>query len=192
MAHRWLGTGVLAVSGIRGAARQRVLSLSRAKMPLNEKSMVAWVGLRGAVPIVLATFPLLAGVPQAQILFNVVFFIVLTSVLLQGTTLTLVARALGVREALPVRTDYPITYTPTGHNKNEMVEVDVLRGSDADGMRIVDLHLPPDALVILIHRAGEFLIPKGATELEAGDSVLVLAGGEDLKEVQRRLGHKPV
>ena len=154
--------------------------------------MVAWVGLRGAVPIVLATFPLLAGVPQAQILFNVVFFIVLTSVLLQGTTLTLVARALGVREALPVRTDHPITYTPTGHNKNEMVEVDVLRGSDADGTRIVELHLPPDALVILIHRAGEFLIPKGATELEAGDSVLVLAGGEDLKEVQRRLGHKPV
>ncbi len=168
------------------------LSLSRAKMPLNEKSMVAWVGLRGAVPIVLATFPLLAGVPQAQILFNVVFFIVLTSVLLQATTLTLVARALGVREALPTRTDYPITYTPTGHNKNEMVEVDVLRGSAADGMRIVDLHLPPAALVILIHRAGEFLIPKGATELEAGDSVLVLADGEDLREVQRRLGHKPI
>lgn len=164
------------------------LSLARARMPLNEKSMVAWVGLRGAVPIVLATFPLLAGVPQAQTLFNVVFFIVLTSVLLQGTTLTLVARWLGVRETLPARADYPITYTPTGHNKNEMVEVEVRPGSDADGTRIVDLHLPPEALVILIHRAGEFLIPKGATELVAGDSVLVLAGEAELREVRRRLG----
>ena len=164
------------------------LSLARARMPLNEKSMVAWVGLRGAVPIVLATFPLLAGVPQAQTLFNVVFFIVLTSVLLQGTTLTLVARLLNVREVLPAQTAYPINYTPTGHNKNEMVEVEVRRGSDADGARIVDLHLPPEALVILVHRAGEFLIPKGATELLAGDSVLVLAGGEELREVRRRLG----
>lgn len=164
------------------------LSLARAKMPLNEKSMVAWVGLRGAVPIVLATFPLLAEVPQAQTLFNVVFFIVLTSVLLQGTTLTLVARWLGVREALPTRHTSPITYTPTGHNKNEMVEVDVVPGSDADGQRIVDLGLPPEALVILVHRAGEYLIPKGATQLLAGDSVLVLAGGEELREVRRRLG----
>ncbi|BDP40660.1 K+/H+ antiporter [Deinococcus aetherius] len=164
------------------------LSLARARMPLNEKTMVAWVGLRGAVPIVLATFPLLAGVPQAQTLFNIVFFIVLTSVLLQGTTLTLVARWLGVRETLPARAAYPITYTPTGHNKNEMVEVEVRAGSDADGARIVDLHLPPGALVILIHRAGEFLIPKGATELLAGDSVLVLAGEAELREVRGRLG----
>ncbi|MEF2279838.1 potassium/proton antiporter [Deinococcus sp. YIM 134068] len=164
------------------------VSLARARMPLNEKTMVAWVGLRGAVPIVLATFPLLAGVPQAQTLFNIVFFIVLTSVLLQGTTLTLVARWLGVRETLPPRASYPITYTPTGHNKNEMVEVEVRPGSDADGTRIVDLHLPPEALVILIHRAGEFLIPKGATELVAGDSVLVLAGEAELRDVRRRLG----
>jgi len=164
------------------------LSLARAQMPLNEKSMVAWVGLRGAVPIVLATFPLLAGVPQAQTLFNVVFFIVLTSVLLQGTTLTLVARWLGVREALPLTPSSPITYTPTGHDKNEMTEVEVQRGSDADGGRIVDLHLPPEALVILIHRGGQFLIPRGATELLAGDSVLVLAGEAELQEVRRRLG----
>ncbi len=164
------------------------LSLARARMPLNEKTMVAWVGLRGAVPIVLATFPLLAGVPQAQTLFNIVFFIVLTSVLLQGTTLTLVARWLGVRETRPPQAAYPITYTPTGQGKNEMVEVEVGAGSDADGARIVDLHLPPEALVILIHRAGEFLIPKGATELAAGDSVLVLAGEAELREVRGRLG----
>ncbi|GAA0510506.1 potassium/proton antiporter [Deinococcus depolymerans] len=166
------------------------LALARAKMPLNEKSMVAWVGLRGAVPIVLATFPLLAGAERAGTLFNIVFFIVLTSVLLQGTTLTLVARFLRVREALPTVTQYPISYTPTGHNKNEMVEVEVQPGSAADGQRIMDLRLPPEALVILIHRGGEFLIPKGATHLTGGDSVLVLAGEDELREVEGKL-HRP-
>lgn len=163
------------------------LGLAGSPMPLNQKTMVAWVGLRGAVPIVLATFPLLAGVPQAHTLFNVVFFIVLTSVLLQGTTLPLVATWLGVREPLPLPAANPISYTPTGHSRNALVEIEVQQGSDADGQRIVDLHLPPDALVILIHRGGEFLIPKGATRLEAGDSLQVLAREDELREVRRRL-----
>ncbi|GAA4006240.1 potassium/proton antiporter [Deinococcus rubellus] len=166
------------------------LSLAASQMPKRDKSMVAWVGLRGAVPIVLATFPLLAGVPNANLLFNAVFFIVLTSVLLQGTTLTLVARWLRVREDTPKRPVYPIAYRPTGTGRNDMAEVDVGPGSEADGRRIMDLKLPPDALVILVHRGGEFLVPKGATTLQAGDSVLVLALGDDLKAVQTKLGHQ--
>lgn len=163
------------------------LGLALSNMPLNERSMVAWVGLRGAVPIVLATFPLVAGIPEAHKLFNIVFFIVLISVLLQGTTLTWVAQRLGVRQALPQKTEYPITYTPTGHSQNAMTEVLVRAGSEAAGKRIMDLKLPPDTLVILINRGGEFLIPKGPTELMIGDKVLVLAGGEDLQQVQHKL-----
>lgn len=165
------------------------ISLAASRMPVRHKTMVAWVGLRGAVPIVLATFPLLAGVPQAQVLFNVVFFIVLTSVLLQGTTLTLAADLLDLRTARTVPAAPSMTYTPTGHSKNALVEVEVRPGSPADGQRIVDLHLPPEALVVLIHRAGEYLIPRGATRLMAGDSVQVLAQEEELREVQRWLGH---
>ena len=164
------------------------ISLAASRMPRRDKSMVAWVGLRGAVPIVLATFPLLSGVPGADTLFNIVFFIVLTSVLLQGTTLTAVARRLRVRENAPVRPRYPIAYTPTGTGRSGMTELDVAAGSQADGTRIMDLKLPPDALVILVHRTGEFLVPKGATTLQAGDSVLVLALGEDLQAVRDKLG----
>ncbi len=164
------------------------LGLSLSSLPLQDRSMVAWVGLRGAIPIVLATFPLLAGVPNANVLFNVVFFIVVTSVLLQGTTLSLVARLLGVREDLPEPTAYPLSYLPTGYDRTKMVEVEVGFGCRADGHRIVDLNLPQGALVILVHRAGQFLIPRGATRLVCGDSVLVLADGGDLRQVRQILG----
>ena len=79
------------------------VTLAFASLTIKEKTMVAWVGLRGAVPIILATFPLLAGIPQATTIFNLVFFIVLTSVLLQGTSIPLVARWLGVDEPLQPR-----------------------------------------------------------------------------------------
>ncbi|MCY1702832.1 potassium/proton antiporter [Deinococcus sp. SL84] len=156
-------------------------------MPLREVSMVAWVGLRGAVPIVLATFPLLAGVPHAQSLFNVVFFMVLTSVLLQGTTLPQVARLLGVRRAFVTPASHPITFTPTGRGKNDMVEVEVGSGSSADGAMIMDLPLPEEALIMLVHRQGEYLVPKGPTELRGGDSLLVLAKPSELDELRRCL-----
>ena len=156
-------------------------------MPLREVSMVAWVGLRGAVPIVLATFPLLAGVPYAQSLFNVVFFMVLTSVLLQGTTLPQVARLLGVRGTFEEPTHHPISFTPTGRGKNDMVEVEVGSGSPADGAMIMDLPLPEEALIMLVHRQGEYLVPKGPTELRGGDSLLVLATPSELDELRRCL-----
>ena len=164
------------------------LGLSLSSLPLQDRSMVAWVGLRGAVPIVLATFPLLAGVPNANILFNVVFFIVLTSVLLQGTTLSLVARLLGVHEDLPEPDAAPLTYQPTGHDRNRLIEIPVGFGCRADGGRIVDLHLPAGALIVLIHRGGQYLIPRGATRLMCGDSALVLANGDELRQVRQILG----
>jgi cell volume regulation protein A len=96
------GTGLLLALFLMVCARPVAvfLTLAFTALTLRERTMVAWVGLRGAVPIILATFPLLAGIPQATMIFNLVFFIVLTSVLLQGTSIPLVARWLQVDEPL--------------------------------------------------------------------------------------------
>jgi potassium/hydrogen antiporter len=153
------------------------LTLAFARGGWREKTMVSWVGLRGAVPIILATFPLLAGVPQAETIFNLVFFIVITSVLLQGTTLPLVARWLGVDAPLALRRNYPLEFVQTDgfRTRNEMVEVDVPEDSAAAGRQIVDLGLPKEALILLIARGEEFVVPRGGTVIEAGDTLLVLA-----------------
>jgi potassium/hydrogen antiporter len=166
------------------------LSLISSKMSVREKGMVAWVGLRGAVPITLATFPLLAGVEDAQLMFNVTFFLVLSSVLIQSTSLPFVARLLGVRVPLEQPSTLPLDYTPTGRNRNDLVELTIPDDSVLVGQRIVDAHLPPEALVVLMLRQGEYIIPRGATELEARDTIQVLGSKIALAELQEMLQRK--
>ena len=141
----------------------------------KDKTMVAWVGLRGAVPIILATFPLLAGVPQATTMFNLVFFIVLTSVLLQGTSIPLVARWLGVDEPLSVRREGPSAWPPPTSLKSGLLEVAIPESSTVVGKRLLDLGLPKSSYVVLIARNGGSFVPDGSTVIEAGDSLLVFA-----------------
>jgi hypothetical protein len=120
-------------------------------MSLAEKLMVAWVGLRGAVPIVLATFPLVAGVPGADDLFNLVFFVVLTSVLLQGTLIPPIARWLGVEVSAaphPLPADIPVVASANATVR----EIPIPAGSRTVGKRILELGLPRGTLVA--RRAG--------------------------------------
>jgi cell volume regulation protein A len=145
------------------------------RLDVKEMAMISWVGLRGAVPIILATFPMLAGVPQADTIFNLVFFIVLTSVLLQGTTIPVMATWLGVDEPAEERTIYPLELTPTEGIRSVLEEIRLSKNSAAVGRTIVSLGLPRGALIVLIGRGNEFLIPSGGTILEAGDTLLVIA-----------------
>jgi len=168
----------------------RPLSIFLLLLPSNmgwrEKVFISWVGLRGAVPIILATFPLLAGIPEADLMFNVVFFIVLASVLLQGTSIPLVARWLGVdAPAIPKRV-YPIEYTPMRGMKNELREMPIPPGSRMIGKAILELGLPSDFLVILIARGSDFVLPSGATVLQADDTLLVLSSNESFEAVLAR------
>jgi len=187
-----IGVGLMVALFLMFIARPAsvFLALTFTKTRWREKAMVSWVGLRGAVPIILATFPLLAGVPQADTIFNLVFFIVLTSVLLQGTTLPLVARWLGVDAPLPVRRQYPLEFVQTGDFKikSGLVEIPVSQDSPAVGRRIVELKLPTEALIVLIGREDELVVPNGGTVIQAGDTLLVMADKRTLAEVRAIVG----
>jgi potassium/hydrogen antiporter len=163
------------------------ISLLPAQFDLRDKAMVGWVGLRGAVPIILATFPLLAGIPAASRIFDLVFFIVLTSVLVQGSSIPLVARWLRVDVPLHVRPRSPLEFEPAAGITGDLVEIEILPGSYADGKRIVDLDLPPGALFVLLGRDQNFVVPSGNSMLEAGDVVTLLADDDSLARVRKLL-----
>jgi len=154
----------------------------------REKAFIAWVGLRGAAPILLATYPLVAGIPQSDMIFNLVFFVVLASVLIQGTTIPPIARLLQVDAPLARRPDYPLEYTGGQGLRNAFVELEVLPGTLADGRAIVELDLPPELLVVLLARGDGFQIPSGGTILQAGDRLLVLAEPAALERTLARTG----
>ncbi len=164
------------------------LSLSFSKFNWREKIFLSWAGLRGAAPIILATFPLVAGLGQSELLFDVVFFITLTSVLLQGTTIVQMARWTRVLGTAPRKPRYPIEFTPTEGIRNELVELHVRPGSPVVGRRIIELNLPQELLIVLISRGEEFIVPSGATEIVAGDTLLVLGDKGAISEVKARVG----
>lgn len=149
----------------------------------RERLLVSWVGLRGAAPIVLATFPLLAGISKAGVIFDVVFFIVLTSALIQGASIGWVAARLGFVSGPEASHVDPLDLVSSGDR--EIVEIPIGAGSPAADRRVMDLSLPPNTLVLLVDRAGTHVIPRGGTTLRQGDHVLVLAAKQLLPEVQK-------
>lgn len=150
----------------------------------RERALVAWVGLRGAAPIILVTFPLVHGIPRASQLFDVVFFIVLLSTLVQGTTIGWLGRRLGLATPLVESPLDPLEVVATGGR--ELINVTVTPGSAAAGRRLMDLRLPTGALVVLIERAGRSWIPTGGSELQTNDRLVVLSG-HDERDVVRRV-----
>ncbi len=168
------------------------VSLFFTRMTRREKTLVSWVGLRGAVPIVLATFPLLAGIPEAELIFDLVFFIVLTSVLLQGTTIPLVAKWLGVDAPIGRSSGYFLDFPLACNLNSEIVELSVGRESGVVGKQLLDLGLPSGALILLVSRVGECLIPGGGTVLEAGDQLLIMADRKDIPKIHSLVESKQV
>jgi cell volume regulation protein A len=185
-----MGIGLLLAGCLMFIARPvsvLVCLLPVTTLKIREKALVSWVGLRGAVPIVLATYPLVAKIPQAELIFNVVFFVVLTSVLLQGTTIPLVAKWLRVDAPLVPKRIYPIEYTPVSGLKSELQELPVPADSPALGKTLVELGFPAGVLIALMARGEEFLVPGGGTTILAGDTLLVLASKENFARVQSQI-----
>lgn len=162
------------------------LTLMPSSLRYKEKVFIAWVGLRGAAPIILATFPLLAGIEQSSLFFNIIFFIVLISVLLQGTTLPLVARWLGLDAPVKDRIIYPIEYQPVAGMSSDLIEITIPPASALINKAIVELHLPDDLLVVLIKRDQAFVVPNGGTILRENDKLLVLSDDQSLNMLKGR------
>ena len=138
----------------------------------RERILLGWAGLRGAVPIVLATFVLSSDVPDKETIFNAVFFVVVVSAILQGTTLERLAQRLGLIAPAPPLHDAPIEVGPL--SKLELVDFAVADDHAVNGSAVRELGLPRSALIAVINRGEETIAPRGSTVVEAGDRLFVL------------------
>lgn len=185
-----LGIGLLCSAFLILIARPLAVFMSLAffKMKNRSRWFISWVGLRGAVPIVFATYPMIAGIEKADLIFNIVFFISVTSVLIQGTTLTMVARWLHVVVPERVRQKSPHDIELSDTIKSVLVEVELPADTSVAGRKIIDLGFPKSTMIAIIERKGKYITPKGSTELQPYDTLLVLAeNSENLQAVYRSL-----
>lgn len=173
--------GVAAVSTIIGLfmiAVGRPLSVFLCLLPfrrftLRARTFVSWVGLRGAVPIIFATYPVVAGIEGASQIFNIVFFVTLISLLVQGTTVITASRRLNLtKPEAPDDIDFGVELDetlPTSLHPMILSENDL-----AYGNTLRDMHLPAGALVMMIRRGNDYLVPNGTLQLLPGDALLII------------------
>ncbi|MEG1759981.1 MAG: potassium/proton antiporter [Alistipes sp.] len=156
------------------------------KFSSKARIYIAWVGLRGAVPIIFATYPLLAEVENATLLFNIAFLVTIISLLVQGTTVSSFANLLGLsfeeRES---------SFGTNMHDsmKSELVEIEVNGTMLQGGSALNRITLPENTLVMMVCREGEYFVPQGKSELRVGDKLLVISDrGEELESIYKNLG----
>jgi cell volume regulation protein A len=161
-------------------------SVSWFRMPLREQAFLSWAGLRGAVPIVLATIPLSAGVDGGSELFDVVFVLVVVFTLIQGTTLPPVARWLRMVEPGGA-SELQVESAPLEDLGADLLQLTIPSGSRLHGVYIDELRLPAGASITLVVRDGHSFVPGGNTRLLRGDDLLLVATSECRDDAERRL-----
>ncbi|RJE72854.1 potassium/proton antiporter [Reichenbachiella sp. MSK19-1] len=155
------------------------LSLIPFKMKPRRRFYISWIGLRGAVPIVFATYPLLAGIDKADMIFNTVFFISLTSVIIQGTSLPIVAKWLSVALPQKEKSKSPVDLLLSEDAKTAMAEIEIPRNGYVVGKKIVDIQFPKSTIIAMISRNNQFITPSGTTLLEAKDILMILSDSHE-------------
>jgi cell volume regulation protein A len=161
------------------------VSTAFARFTTAERVVLGWAGLRGAVPVVLATFPVIDGVDRSEEFFNIVFFAVVISTILQGTTFEPLAKRLGVTTSEPA---LPVPLAETGTIRRlgaEVLEFPVRADFALVGRRVRDLGLPRDALLSVIVRGEEAVLPRGSTRIEANDRLHVVVRSEVARHMDR-------
>ena len=184
----WIGLAIAAFMTIAARPLAVFLCLFAFKMKKREKSYISWVGLKGAVPIIFATYPLIANVEKAQMMFNIVFFTTLVSLLVQGTTVAPLARKFGlVREGGLGGSEFGVELSED--IKSSMSEIEISEKMLENGSRLMDLRLPENTLVVMVKRNGNYFVPQGKTSLSPKDKVLVISDkGEELEKIYAQLG----
>jgi cell volume regulation protein A len=160
------------------------------KMPFKDKTYVSWVGLRGAVPIIFAIFPLVENVPNARLIFNIVFFCTLVSLIVQGTSLPLIARWLNLTEKprqIKKLKDFDVDFS--NDIKSVTTEIEVTERILSHGNKLMNLSLPDKTLVVMVKRDENYFVPTGKTTLKEKDKILVITDDhEALIETYKNLG----
>jgi NhaP-type Na+/H+ and K+/H+ antiporter len=156
------------------------------RVPWRQRAFLSWAGLRGAVPIVLATIPLSGRVPGATRLFDLVFVIVVAFTLLQGPTLPWAARGLGVTAAAEPL-EITVEAAPLEEIHADLLQAQIPDGSRLHGVEVFELRLPAQASLSLIVREGRSLVPVPTTALRAGDRLLIVAPAAARERTERRL-----
>lgn len=184
----WL-EGVMLFLALTFVARPLAVFIGTAFMNLGWRSRVfiSWAGLRGAVPIVLATYPAAAGIEGGDDIFNLVFFAVLLSILVQGSTLGGLARWLKLTLPPKPKPLVSLELITMAHSDYDLIVVDVPDPQSLEGPRIRDLALPDGAVITLITRGSEIIVPKGSTRLRGWDQVSILAHARDADAVRNAL-----
>ncbi|MCK9180581.1 MAG: cation:proton antiporter, partial [Bacteroides sp.] len=144
------------------------------KIPLKAKHFVSWVGLRGAVPIIFATYPVIAGVEGSNVIFNIVFFITLVSLIVQGSSIPYVAKFLKLSTPLEETGNTFGVELPDELEtdlSDKLITADILK----NGNTLKDMNLPQGTLVMMVKRGDQFLIPNGKLELQENDKLLLIS-----------------
>ncbi|EPY08471.1 potassium/proton antiporter [Paenibacillus alvei TS-15] len=161
------------------------ISLMYSKFTGKEKTLIAWAGLKGAVPIVMATYPMIAGLEHGQLFFNIVFFIVLTSALIQGATISPLAKRLGLAGEPGGQQVHALELVSVGKTNMDLVKKTIEPGACIENSYLHQLRLPDDTLITAIIRGEEMIAPKGTTQLLAGDVAYVLVAKNQRDDIRR-------
>lgn len=186
-----IGTGIIISLFLILVARpiSVFLCLLPFRVKLKNQLYISWVGLRGAVPIIFATYPMLAGIEKANMIFNLVFFISISSVLIQGTTLAWVAELMGLTLHENHKFKTPDDFELSDDIESELWEVILPTESSCINKPLLELNFPKTALVVLINRENKYITPNGSTVLHPGDRLLIMSEEkENVSQVNKALG----
>ncbi|MEU0143024.1 MULTISPECIES: potassium/proton antiporter [Streptomyces] len=162
------------------------VSLTPFRRPWREQALMSWAGLRGAVPIILATIPMVAGVRGSERLFNIVFILVVVYTLVQGPTLPWLARRLGLGDQAEAA-DLGVESAPLERLRGHLLSVAIPEKSRMHGVEVSELRLPTGAAVTLVVRDGHSFVPAPSTLLQRGDELLVVATDPVRDSAEERL-----